>query len=78
VGRANHRRKGLGLQLIKAFEARARAHGCASFFLETFNFQAPDLYMSMGYEIAYENTAYPHGIVKYQMVKRVVSRASAA
>jgi len=73
-----HRRKGLGRQLIQAFEARATAHGCASFFLETFSFQAPGLYSSLGYVVAYENTAYPHGIVKYHMVKRVVSGASAA
>jgi GNAT superfamily N-acetyltransferase len=65
-----HRRKGIGGQLIQAFETHARAHGCVSFFLETFSFQAPGLYLSLGYQVAYENTAYPHGIVKYHMVKQ--------
>ena len=73
-----HRHKGIGRQLIQAFEAQARTHGCDSFFLETFSFQAPGLYISLGYEVAYENTAYPHGIVKYHMVKQVASGASAA
>lgn len=72
------RRKGIGAQLIQAFEARARAHGCTSFYLETFSFQAPGLYISLGYKAAYAYAGYPHGIVKYHMVKQVGSDASAA
>ena len=73
-----HRRKGIGAQLIQAFEARAKAHGCISFYLETLSFQAPGLYSSLGYKVAYEYAGFPHGIVKYHMVKQVGSGASAA
>ncbi|NRF71769.1 GNAT family N-acetyltransferase [Aquincola sp. S2] len=63
------RRQGLGAQLIQAFEAHARTHGCSIFYLETFSFQAPRLYQSLGYRIAHEHKVYPHDIVKYLMVK---------
>jgi ribosomal protein S18 acetylase RimI-like enzyme len=65
----SHRRQGIGTRLVQAFEAHARSHGCTSFYLETFSFQAPGLYRSLGYEVEYERTGYPHGIVKYHMVK---------
>ena len=64
-----HRRRGLGARLIREFEAHARARGCAQFYLETFSFQAPSLYRALGYVTAYEHAVYPHGIVKYVMVK---------
>jgi ribosomal protein S18 acetylase RimI-like enzyme len=63
------RRQGIGTQLIQAFEAHARKHDCSVFYLETFNFQAPALYQSLGYRVAYEHKVYPHGIVKCVMVK---------
>ncbi|MGQ3054109.1 MAG: GNAT family N-acetyltransferase [Roseateles sp.] len=66
------RRQGIGAELVRAFEAHARTHGCVSFYLETFSFQAPALYESLGYRTAHEHAAYPHGIVKYLMVKDAV------
>src|SRR6267142_3922961 len=63
-----HRRKGIGTRLVKEFEARAQARGCRIFYLETFNFQTPQLYRALGYEVRYEHTVYPYGIVKYIMV----------
>ena len=65
----SHRCQGIGTQLIQAFEAHARSHGCTSFYLETFSFQALGLYRSPGYQVEYERTGYPHGIVKYHMGK---------
>jgi len=64
------RRKGIASRLLREFEARARQRGCATFYLETFSFQAPDFYRSHGYEVDHEHAVYPHGIVKYLMVKR--------
>ena len=64
------RRQGIGSALVHAFEARARAHGCSSFYLETFSFQAPSLYRSLGYEVGHELHGFAPGIVKYLMVRR--------
>lgn len=64
------RRRGLATRLVEAFEAHGAVHGCTSFFLETFSFQAPALYASLGYRVACEHAVYPHGIVKFVMVKR--------
>lgn len=65
------RRQGIAAELVRAFEAQAQAHGCRSFYLETFSFQAPQLYASLGYRIAHAHAPYPHGIVKYLMVKEL-------
>ena len=64
--------------LIKAFEELGQGRGCSVFYLETFNFQAPELYKSMGYEVTHEHAVYPHGIVKYIMVHTVATGATAA
>jgi len=64
-----HRRRGIATRLIKEFEARAQSRGCSIFYLETFNFQAPQLYRALGYEVRYEHAVYPYGIVKYIMVR---------
>ena len=76
--KASYRRRGIGTQLIQAFEARAREHGCATFYLETFSFQTPLLYELLGYTVAYEHTVDPHGIVKYVMVKYARGNENAA
>jgi len=60
---------GIGTRLVKEFEAKAQARGCQTFYLDTFNFQAPQFYSSLGYEVRYEHAVYPHGIVKYTMVR---------
>lgn len=64
-----HRRKGIATSLVHAFEAHAQTRGCRTFYLETFTFQAPELYRSLGYEVSHEHAVYPHGIVKYLMVR---------
>jgi ribosomal protein S18 acetylase RimI-like enzyme len=72
------RRLGVGRMLIKAFEELGQRRGCSTFYLETFNFQAPELYKSVGYEVTYEHAVYPHGIVKYVMVHTAAQGATAA
>ena len=71
------RHQGIGRSLVRAFEARARQHGCTTFYLETFSFQAPALYRSLGYRVAYAHDVYPHGIVKLVMVRREAARENA-
>ena len=46
----SHRCQGLGSLLVRRFEERAEYRGCRTFYLETFSFQAPTLYQSLGYE----------------------------
>ena len=73
-----HRGQGVATRVVAAFELRAQSHGCKSFFLETFSFQAPEFYRTLGYRVAHEKHLFPHGIVKYLMVKHLESNASAA
>jgi ribosomal protein S18 acetylase RimI-like enzyme len=72
-----HRRRGIGAQLVREFERRARARGCRTFYLETFSFQAPSLYHSLGYSVRLELHGFGHGIVKYTMVREVEVEADA-
>ena len=67
--REDLRRHGLGAQLVRTFEEQAIAHGCTLMELETFTFQAPRFYESLGYRIVSERRAYPHGIAKFYMTK---------
>ena len=63
------RRQGIGRGLVRAFEDLGRRRGCSVFYLETFDFQAPALYRSLGYEVVHAHAVYPHGIVRYLMVR---------
>lgn len=74
----SHRHNGIGTQLIQAFESYAQEQGCSSFFLETFSFQAPNFYGSLGYRVVYEHKLYPHSIVKFIMVKQYDLKLSTA
>lgn len=74
----SHRRQGLGARLLQQFEVSASSHGCTAVYLETFSFQAPQLYVAHGYKIEWERTGFPHGIVKYHMLKRLRGYETAA
>jgi GNAT superfamily N-acetyltransferase len=63
------RRRGLGVRLVTGFEARARARGCRTFYLETLSFQAPSLYRSLGYEVRLTLRGMAPGIEKHVMVR---------
>ncbi len=73
-----HRRRGIGAQLVREFESRARERGCRTFYLETFSFQAPSLYRSLGYTVRLELHGFGHGIVKYTMVRDADADAAKA
>jgi ribosomal protein S18 acetylase RimI-like enzyme len=64
-----HRRRGIGARLIREFERGAAERGCRTFYLETFSFQAPTLYRSLGYEIRLEIRGFAPGVCKYIMVR---------
>jgi len=65
-----YRRPGIGTSLVKALEQRGEARGCRTFYLDTFSFQAPALYRSLGYEVAHALHGFAPGVVKYTMVRR--------
>ena len=62
------RRQGHGARLVRAFEAQAARHGCRTVYLETFSFQAPRLYASLGYETHHTIEGFGPGIAKHLMV----------
>jgi len=64
-----HRRQGLGPLLVRRFEKHGPSRGCATFYLETFSFQAPPLYRSLGYETRLALHGFGPEIVKYVMVR---------
>lgn len=64
-----HRGQGMGTKLVEQFEAHAYNRGCVSIYLESFSFQSPRLYMSLGYVVQYERNDFPAGVVKYHMTK---------
>ncbi len=61
---------GLGKQLMERAEEIARAEGCRGIHLTTFEFQAPGLYLGLGYEIFGRLDDYPDG-PNYFMMKRL-------
>lgn len=71
--RPDLRRQGIGAQLVRAFEARAAQHGCTMVYLETFSFQAPRLYASLGYQMRHTIEGFGHGITKHLMVHELTA-----
>ena len=69
--RQDCRGRGLGTRVIQAFEAHARARGCALVFLDTLTFQAPDFYRKLGYTVACEFAGMPDGVSKILMRKEL-------
>ncbi len=66
-----HRRRGMASQLVRAFEGRALERGCRTVHLETFSFQAPALYRSLGYVVRLELSGFAPGISKLVMVREL-------
>lgn len=65
------RQQGVGGRLVRAFEQRAAERGCRVVYLDTFSFQAPAFYRSLGYAPAAEIAGFGHGIVKYTMLRQL-------
>jgi GNAT superfamily N-acetyltransferase len=64
-----HRRRGIGRKLVEMVEHQALHRGCTVLYLETFSFQVPQLYLSVGFEVACEFRGFPDGIIKYVLRK---------
>ena len=58
---AAHRGKGHGVSLVRRAEEVARERACAVAFVSTFDFQAPDFYLKLGYAQIGELSGVPEG-----------------
>lgn len=65
------RRRGLGAAIVRRFEEEARSRGCRLVYLDTFSFQAPAFYQSLGYEVAHAIEGFGGGAVKFALRRRL-------
>jgi GNAT superfamily N-acetyltransferase len=66
-----HRRRGIGRRLVEMVEQEARRRDCTLIYLETFSFQAPQLYLSLGFNVACEFRGFPGNVIKHIMRKEL-------
>ena len=69
------RGSGIGRELIRRAEERARQARCVGAHTDTFSFQALDFYLAAGYEIFGELDDYPPG-EKHYFVRKLLSSQS--
>ncbi|MFF7394071.1 GNAT family N-acetyltransferase [Streptomyces scabiei] len=67
-----HRGRGLGSRILsQAEQMAAQERGARSCRLETWDFQAPEFYKRLGYEVVCVIPDYPPGITEYTLTKRL-------
>ncbi|NNE91761.1 MAG: GNAT family N-acetyltransferase [Verrucomicrobiales bacterium] len=64
-----HRKTGIGSELMHEAESLAKDRGCKSSCLTTFSFQALEFYLALGYEVFGELKDYPEGHDLYFLKK---------
>ena len=62
---------GKGQELLETAEAYAREQQCRLMRLETFSFQAPDLYQKLGFKVFGQLEDFPKGFTHYYMYKEL-------
>jgi GNAT superfamily N-acetyltransferase len=63
------RGRGFGRQLLSLAEEEARRRGAKNAYLDTFSFQAPDFYKSLGYKEFGRLENFPTGHTRYFLTK---------
>jgi Acetyltransferase (GNAT) domain len=67
------RNQGHGTKLMQAVEAEAKACGCRQILLETYDFQAPQFYLKLGFEVRARVPDHIQGHDMFVMAKHLVS-----
>lgn len=65
--------QGQGADLVARFEAAGQTRGCTVVTLESCSFQAPGVYLALGYTAVHTNTHFPHGLAKLLTEKPLVA-----
>jgi GNAT superfamily N-acetyltransferase len=65
------RGKGQGKRLMARIEAEAKAKGCVQIMLETHDFQAPEFYRRLGFQLVGTVEECPRGHQRFTFVKRL-------
>lgn len=65
----DRRMQGIGRRLMADVEREAMSRGCERVYLDTFTFQAPEFYASLGYAQDHVISGFPRGIQKVYMSK---------
>ena len=69
--REDHRRQGLGESLLAECTRLAKAEGFKGLELDTLDFQAPDYYPKLGFEVYAEMPEHYAGSTRYYLRKRI-------
>ena len=69
VVRKEYRNMGIGLELMKQIERETLKRNLTKIRLNTFDFQAPEFYKKLGFEVAAVEEGFPEGSKTYYMQK---------
>jgi ribosomal protein S18 acetylase RimI-like enzyme len=70
---ADLRNKGYGTRLMRTVEQEACQRGCRQIVLETHDFQAPEFYRKLGFEVTGIVPEYPRGHQFFTLIKQLPS-----